>query len=130
MNIRFDHLSLSAKQPEVMRDFLVELLDLHVGDRPGLNFNGYFLFAGDKDVIHIFGQSMSRGKEAAHAFNSEQNVVHHVCFFSDDYSETMARIDRMGLDYSISSVPNSPVKQIFVRAPENLILEIKGIPTL
>jgi len=54
MNIRFDHLSLSARNPKRMRDFLVALLDLTVGTRPNLEFSGYFLFAGDKDVIHIF----------------------------------------------------------------------------
>ncbi|HBF45032.1 MAG TPA: hypothetical protein DDW91_00375 [Shewanella frigidimarina] len=54
MNIRFDHLSLSARNPQKMSDFLVALLDLTVGTRPNLEFSGYFLFAGDKDVIHIF----------------------------------------------------------------------------
>lgn len=26
MNVKFDHLSLSAKEPEIIRDFLVDLL--------------------------------------------------------------------------------------------------------
>ncbi|REG86554.1 VOC family protein [Marinomonas pollencensis] len=128
MNIRFDHLSLSAKHPEVMRDFLVELLGLKVGKRSQLNFKGYFLFAGDKDVIHIFGQPMRRGVEQDSLLYAEQNIVHHVSFFCDDYQEVLARVERMGLAHSIAAVPDSPVKQIFVRAPENLILEIQGIP--
>ncbi|MGJ8646620.1 MAG: VOC family protein [Marinomonas colpomeniae] len=127
MNIRFDHLSLSAKEPEKIKDFLIELLDLEVKTRPDFSFSGYFLFAGDKDVIHIFPQQSD-----IEAHNLENcfvpNIVHHVSFFSDNYDEVMQKIAQMGLRYNINNVPNSPVKQFFVRAPENLIIEIQAIP--
>jgi catechol 2,3-dioxygenase-like lactoylglutathione lyase family enzyme len=128
MNVRFDHLSLSAKEPEIIRDFLVDLLGFTIGSRPNLSFNGYFLFAGNKDVVHIFAQSPNR-KTLSNSGLEEQNIVHHVSFFSDDYQEVMTRIEQLGLSYSLNQVPGSKVKQIFVRAPENLIVEIQAIPT-
>tara|TARA_R110001583_G_C5654877_1_gene409125 strand:+ start:1769 stop:2155 length:387 start_codon:yes stop_codon:yes gene_type:complete len=126
MNIKFDHLSLSAENPEQMRDFLIELLGLKVGTRPNLNFDGYFLFAEEKDVIHIFGKSPRN--DVNHFGQDEQNIVHHVSFYSDDYDDVMRRIKMLDVKYGMSQVPNTSVVQIFVRAPENLIIEIQAVP--
>ena len=126
MNIKFDHISLSAKNPEKMRDFLVALLDVKVGTRAKLSFDGYFLFAGDKDVIHIFGQSQP-GKHNA-TEETEQNIVHHISFFSDNYKDVMDRISSLDLHYSIKQASDSSKVQIFVRAPENLMIEIQAVP--
>lgn len=125
MNIKFDHLSLSAKNPEKMKDFLIALLDLKVGTRVNLSFDGYFLFAGEKDVIHIFDQNQNVNSTNV---TIEQNIVHHVSFFSDSYNDVMDRISSLDLRYSINQVPDSPTVQIFVRAPENLIIEIQAVP--
>ena len=127
MNTRFDHISLSAKDPEGMRDFLCALLDLRAGDRPGFSFDGYFLFSGDEDLIHIFGRS-DDDKISDKLGLAEQNIVHHVSFYSDDYTETKKRIDKLGLQHVTYDVTGSDVKQMFVRAPENLLIEIQATP--
>ncbi len=128
MNVRFDHLSLNARNPERMKDFLIDLLGLRVGFRPNFTFDGYFLYAGDKDVIHIFSQYAKSDLSTDKTFNiEEQNIVHHVSFFSDNYDETIKRIERLNLNYSLSSVPDTKIKQVFVRAPENLMIEIQVI---
>lgn len=128
MNIKFDHLSLSAKNPERMRDFFIDLLGLKVGSRPNLSFDGYFLFAGDKDVIHIFLQQPRIRAENPVTINStEQNIVHHVSFSTDNYETVMQNITKLELQYSINTIPDSSTIQIFVRAPENLILEIQAV---
>ncbi|RPA31623.1 hypothetical protein EGC78_10775 [Shewanella frigidimarina] len=104
------------------------LLDLTVGTRPNLEFSGYFLFAGDKDVIHIFANQQPDVSNQLSQNEQPQNIVHHVSFFSDDYQDVMARIAKLGLRYSINEVPGSLIKQIFVRGPEGLIIEIQALP--
>lgn len=129
MHIHFDHISLSAKDPEGMRDFLCALLDLRVGDRPGFSFDGYFLCAGDKDLIHIFGQTNGADQAASGpTATAEENIVNHVSFFTDDYAEAMTRIKQLNLSPSIFNRPGSDIKQIFVRGPENLLIEIQAVP--
>ena len=125
MNIRFDHLSLSAKDPEGMKDFLVSLLGLTMGHRANLPFAGYFLYAGDKDLVHIFGRDSDSPKDKP-AINN--NIIHHVSFFSDDYEEIMHRIQKLGAVFKINEMPDTDVKQIFVHAPENLLIEIQAKP--
>lgn len=126
MNIRFDHLSLSAKDPEGMKDFLVSLLGLTVGHRANLPFAGYFLYAGDQDLVHIFGRDNDSPNDNPSINKSNHNIIHHVSFFSDDYEETMHRIQKLGATFRINEMPDSDVKQIFVYAPENLLIEIQA----
>jgi len=83
-------------------------LDLKVGSRANLSFEGYFLFAGDKDVIHIFGQP----KHARHNSDEKTNIVHHISFFSDSYEDVMARITTLDLGYSINQVLGALTVQI------------------
>ena len=126
MNIRFDHVSLSAKDPEGMKDFLVSLLGLTLGQRANLPFAGYFLYAGDQDLVHIFGRDESSDEQSLNS--SSQNIVHHVSFSSDDYEETMHRIQKLGAAFKINEMPDSDMKQIFVHAPESLLIEIQAKP--
>lgn len=129
MTVRFDHISLSAKNPERMKDFLCELLGLEVGSRPNFSFDGYFLYAGEKDVIHLFRNPEDIEGDASKAQDSlNQNIVHHICFYSDDNGATMDRISKLNLKYSINAIPGSSNQQIFIRAPENLMIEIQVTP--
>lgn len=135
MKITFDHVSLRAKNLELMKDFLIELLGLKVGDRPNFPFPGYWLYAVgvEKALIHIYDEDASFYKKDLIKENfkeesSGKNIVNHICFFSDNYEESMKRITKLNSDYSINLVPNSPIEQIFIKAPENLIVEIQAIP--
>lgn len=101
MKTQFDHISLSAQDPEAMKDFLCILLNLQEGERPGFSFTGYFLYAGKDDV-------------------------HHVSFYTDDYLQTLQRINQLNAQFTQRDVPDSPIKQLFVRAPENLLIEIQA----
>ncbi|MDO6445422.1 hypothetical protein Q4493_06475 [Colwellia sp. 1_MG-2023] len=123
MKVKFDHISLSAKNPEKMKDFLVSLLGLSVGNREGLPFDGYFLYLGKDDVIHIFGKQFNSIK---HNQNSSENpIVDHVSFFSDNSIELMNRINQLGAPYKIISNASLGFKQYFVQAPEGLVIEVK-----
>lgn len=135
MKITFDHVSLRAKNLESMKDFLIELLGLEIGDRPNFPFPGYWLYSEgiENALIHIYDEDASFYKkdlikEDFKEESSGKNIVNHICFSSDNYEETMKRIAKLKTDYSINLVPNSPVEQIFIKAPENLIIEIQAIP--
>jgi len=109
-----------------MKDFLVSLLGLTVGHRANLPFAGYFLYAGDQDLVHIFGRN--EADDELSSTSSSENIVHHVSFFSDDYQESMHRIQKLGAAFKINEMPDSDVKQVFVHAPENLLIEIQVKP--
>lgn len=133
MNIKFDHVSLRAKDIDNMKDFLISLLGLEIGVRPEFPFQGYWLYSNGKDLVHIFNEQATFYKKDLIDENIEEeisgkNIVNHICFYSDDYEEVMKRIKDMELDYSINHAPGLPIEQIFINAPENLIVEIQAIP--
>lgn len=57
----------------------------------------------------------------------KQNIVHHISYFSDSYSDVIDRISSLNLRYSINQVSDSSRVKIFVLAPENLIIEIQAV---
>ncbi len=135
MKIIFEHIALRVKNPERMKDFLLKLLSLKVGFRPEFSFPGYWLYSKDieRSLIHIFHKDASFYKKDLinEDFDEEYisgNIVNHICFFSDNYEEIIKRISNLNIDYSINLVPNSPIEQIFIKGPENLIIEIQAIP--
>jgi|GEM_PF-835301 len=129
MNITFDHLSLSAKKPEKMKDFLIDLLGFELGTRPNLSFDGYFLFSGEKDLIHIFKQHIIENTESTSTTHQlPPHIVHHVSFATDNYNEIMQRIAALNIPYAMNNLPDSNKKQIFVRGPEALLIEIQATP--
>ena len=38
---------------EALKEFYVSIVGLSVGNRPPFESNGYWLYAGDKDVLHL-----------------------------------------------------------------------------
>ncbi len=135
MKITFDHISIRAKDVEEMKNFLINLLGLEVGFRPDFPFLGYWLYSKDveKALIHIYNEEASFYKkdlinENFKEISNGKNIVNHVCFYSDNYEEIMTRLKKYKLDYSINLVPDCPIEQIFIKAPEDLILEIQSIP--
>ena len=135
MKISFDHIALRANNPSKMKDFLIELLGFVTGFRPNFSFEGYWLYSdgSEQALIHIFNDQATFYKkdltnEIVEEKSTGKNIVNHVCFYCDDYENFMERVKIMDLDYSVNYVPNSPIEQIFINAPENLILEIQSIP--
>lgn len=131
MKITFDHIALRAKKPSLMKDFLISLLGFNIGFRPNFPFEGYWLYSDKKDVIHIFNEEASFYKtdlmnESIKEETSVKSIINHICFFSDNYEEVMQRIHTMNLDYSSSDAPDLDIKQIFIKAPENLLIEIQA----
>ena len=133
MKVKFDHIALKAKNPEEMKDFLIKLLGFEVGFRPNFPFKGYWLYSNGKDVIHIFNEQATFYKDKLKDEDIEieplgKNIVNHICFFSDDYEEMIQRIKNMNLKYDVANAPGLPIKQVFIKAPENLLIEIQAIP--
>ena len=133
MQVKFDHVALRAKNPEQMKDFLIELLGFEIGFRPDFPFKGYWLYANGKDIIHIFNEKATfyKGKLKEEDMEVEsigKNIVNHICFFSDDYEEMIQRIKDMNLKYDVTDAPGLPIKQVFIKAPDNLLIEIQAIP--
>jgi len=53
--LRIDHYNLRANSEllEILRHFYCDIVGLEMGVRPPLKSIGYWLYAGEKDVLHL-----------------------------------------------------------------------------
>jgi len=124
-----EHVLVLADDIEATRDFYCDVVGLTVGDRPPLEFPGYWLYAGSAACVHI----AERHPYAAHAAGlglavSEENAgmggpVDHVAFSAGDYDELVARLVRRGVAAVTNEVPGGP-RQVFIEDPNGVRIEI------
>jgi catechol 2,3-dioxygenase-like lactoylglutathione lyase family enzyme len=112
--ITLDHINIRATDIEAVRDFLVDLVDLVDGPRPEFDFPGYWLYLGDRPVVHL----------APFDGNPDGGWVDHVAFAGFEFAATRERLDRKGYTYGVGGIPGGP-RQLFVFGPEGLKIEMQ-----
>ena len=57
-----NHYTIRVRDLEATKNFYTDVVGLKVGDRPPLNFPGYWLYCGDMPTVHLIGY---RAEDAA-----------------------------------------------------------------
>jgi catechol 2,3-dioxygenase-like lactoylglutathione lyase family enzyme len=116
---------------DAARDFYECAVGLRTGDRPPLQFAGYWLYAGDAPCLHI----ADRAAYEAHAEmlgltvagprgRSRSGPVDHIAFNAADYAAVSERLARAGVDPVRNDVPCGGPRQLFFDDPDGLRVEI------
>ena len=114
---RLDHINISTTRPEETRDFFIKLFDLEEGARPDFAFPGHWLYLGEQAVVHIVGRPAARRP-------SDEAALDHFAFIIDDYDKAIERLDRHGIDYRAVGVPGTRTRQLFLRDPNQVTIEL------
>jgi catechol 2,3-dioxygenase-like lactoylglutathione lyase family enzyme len=128
-----EHLLVLTDDLEGTRDFYRDALGLEVGDRPPLEFPGYWLYAGAVPCVHIAerapyeAHSESVGIPAAPRADGT-GAIDHLAFAADDHDEVVARLDRNGIEAQRNTVPGVGLRQLFFRDPNGVKIEINVMP--
>ena len=127
MKLKFDHIALRCADTEKVKSFFTEIIGLTVGYRPPFPFPGFWLYAEEKAVLHLFDRNtnfLKNGQIHQDLVSPENNIVDHIALWCDDYQKIMTKIQKNNLNFSETITPDSNIKQVFIQAPENLIVEI------
>lgn len=127
MKLKFDHIALRCADTEKVKSFFTEIIGLTVGYRPPFPFPGFWLYAEEKAVLHLFDRNTNfskNGQIRQDLVSSENNIVDHIALWCDDYQKIMTKIHKNNLNFSETITPDSNIKQVFIQAPEDLIVEI------
>jgi catechol 2,3-dioxygenase-like lactoylglutathione lyase family enzyme len=123
-----EHVLVLADDIERTRDFYCDVVGLAVGDRPPLEFPGYWLYAGVSACVHV----ADRRAYAAHAAGLGLEVpevdpgvgpVDHVAFSAGDWDELVERLERLRVPAVTNAVPGGP-RQAFIEDPNWVRVEI------
>ena len=116
-----NHYNLRAA-PEIienLKKFYLEIVGLKLGHRPPFNNGGYWLYANDKDVLHL---SFSK--------NDITNELHvsstfdHMAFTAENEMDHINVLKENNIDYIIREVPEIGTRQIFFKDPAGNGIEL------
>jgi catechol 2,3-dioxygenase-like lactoylglutathione lyase family enzyme len=114
------NLRAPADMIERLRRFYVDVVGLHEGPRPAFRSGsrGYWLYAGDTDVLHL---TIAAPGDAPPAPTGHLN---HLAFACTGLAATRARLDAAGLAYEIDKVDARGQVQLFLTDPCGLDIEL------
>jgi catechol-2,3-dioxygenase len=117
----FDHYNLRAARPalEELRAFYCEVVGLRVGERPPFRRFGYWLYAGDRAVLHLSeaddGEQRGRGN----------NTFAHAAFNCTDRPAFERLLRSRSIDYRVAAVPLTRQVQLFFHDPAGNGVELQ-----
>lgn len=82
--MRLDHINIRTNDLETVKQALVSLLGLEVGDRPTFPFPGYWLYNEGHPVVHLTVRDTDPG--------TSTGALDHVAFRDEDFDGLTERL--------------------------------------
>jgi catechol 2,3-dioxygenase-like lactoylglutathione lyase family enzyme len=117
-----NHLLVVADDLEATRAFYEEVLGLNVGPRPPFGFPGYWLYLGDRAVVHLAKRGAERGGPSNGAGGT--GAIDHIAFEATGLKDMVARLERHAVALQHRKVPGQGLHQVFVRDPNGVRIEL------
>ena len=108
---------LAPETVEKTAAFYVNVLGLKRGYRPPFNFPGAWLYAGDSAVVHLIG-----GPDPDRP--ADTGRLDHIAFDAKSIAEMRAHLSARGVAFEERKVPDSDLRQLFVRDPNGIRIEL------
>ena len=118
-----DHLLVLTDDIDATRDFWCGALDLEVGERPPLEFPGYWLYCAAGPCVHVAERAAYEGHSQRIGIPPNAGPVEHVAFDAPDYEAAAERIRLGGIRAHENEVPGV-MRQLFVEDPNGVKIEI------
>jgi len=95
---------------EALKEFYTKIVGLKLGFRPPFKSNGYWLYAGNKDILHLSETKNDEKKD--HHVNS---TFDHMAFSAEDMEKFSEKLKANNIDFYYREVPEIGTKQIFFK---------------
>lgn len=124
---RLQHFTIEPQDLERTRDFYVDVLGLEVGERPPLDFPGYWLYSGGVATVHLMGTRkpregiVVRGTERKY---EDTGRLDHIAFAASDVAGVRNRLEAKGVEFRESIVPRTGDTQFFLYDPDGIGVEL------
>jgi catechol 2,3-dioxygenase-like lactoylglutathione lyase family enzyme len=124
-----EHVLVLSEDIEASRDFYCRVVGLQVGERPALEFPGYWLYAGATPCVHVADRStyLRHAAWLGLAVPHEPpgaGYVDHIAFNASDYEAVRARLESNGVPAVQNVVPGGGLHQLFFHDPNGVRIEI------
>jgi catechol 2,3-dioxygenase-like lactoylglutathione lyase family enzyme len=114
-----DHAAIKTTRLEETLTFFVEVLGLRVGPRPNFKFNGAWLYADDKDVVHLVETEHDKLPSPAASIN-------HFALRVADFDAALVRLRNLGVPFETDTTPGGELRQVYVTDPNGVRVELNA----
>jgi catechol 2,3-dioxygenase-like lactoylglutathione lyase family enzyme len=114
-----DHYNVSTRKLKETVSFYEEVLGLTNGPRPPFDFPGAWLYSEDHPVLHLNDISQTDRDQ-----RPDSGVIDHVAFGSRGFEAMKKHLSGKSIAFRVNEVPNSTRRQIFLRDPNNVEIEL------
>ena len=115
---RIDHFNIRTRDLDRLCEFYTGIVGLEVGERPPFDSPGVWLYAGGHAILHV---GIARDGEG---HGDDTLPLDHIALETEGLADAVARIEKAGIDYRLVDVPGRDMKQIFIRDPDGVALEL------
>ena len=127
---QIDHFLIQTADLEGTKDWYCDVLGMTVGYNPDFKMPVYWLYLGEKDVLHLTvgGDNPSEnrlkylGQQSTDTFGS--GVVDHVAFRCTGLREMMDHLESRGVEYTKRQVNDQGLFQLFLIDPNGVKVEL------
>ncbi len=129
MRVRqINHFSIRTANATETIKFYCKVLDLVVGSRPPFKFPGAWLYANTEPIVHILDMSGADDELIGYLGERESGsgtgALDHIALECDDYEGFHSKLSDLGLDFEERCPPETNQRQIFVRDPNDITVEL------
>ncbi len=120
MILSINHIQLVAEKDLViqLRDFYCDIVGLTEGFRPSFERFGFWLYIGDKDVLHLI--TPKEGDDRT----SRKSSFDHIAFKAGNYEIVLQKLESLHIPYEEKPIPGMTAHQIFLRDPAGNRVEL------
>ena len=125
-----EHFLLQAEDIEATKDWYVKVLGFRVGPAPDFKFPVYWLYLGDRDVLHITsgGKNVSENRKKYVGQESDvvtgTGVIDHLGFRTTGLEEMISHLKSLNIDFKERQVDDQGLYQLFLFDPNGVKIEL------
>lgn len=115
---RIDHFNIRTRDLDRLCEFYTGVVGLEIGERPPFDSPGVWLYAGGHAILHVGVANDGEGH------GDGTLPLDHIALETEGLADALARIEKAGIEYRMVDVPGRDMKQIFIRDPDGVALEL------
>ncbi len=120
MSVSLDHINIRTDDLEGVKNNLVEVLGLEIGERPPFPFPGYWLYGEGRPIVHL--TTCDDSPEPI------TGALDHIAFKGSSFDSLIARLNERDISFESKTVPGSGMRQVFFKINHNISIEVAFDP--
>jgi catechol 2,3-dioxygenase-like lactoylglutathione lyase family enzyme len=125
-----EHFLLRTEDIEATKDRYAKVLGFRDGPGPDFKFPAYWLYLGDRDVLHIStgGKNVSENRKKYFGQESETTrgsvLIDHIGFRTTGLEDVIAHLNKHGVEFKERQFDDQGLRQLFLRDPNGVKIEL------